>query len=218
MLLRAHEADAARPPLLAFDDAQRAWTRRAATDASAPLERALLAAGLDPEQVKRVAGRFGSEAGLRAAYSACISHAARARLLCPLLEDAAVGRCAAGGDAPCCRLGKRVLASLMGGGHGGGGSPERGAAAASGCIDLTADAGAVGARAAESSHTESDESEEEAEMAALVARLARQRRAREAAAHAAPRPGGAPAERRCELVLVLGLGLGLGLGSGLGLG
>ena len=199
MLLRAHQADAARPPLLAFDEAQRAWTRRAATDASAPLERALLAAGLDPEQVKRVAGRFGTEAGLRAAYSACISHAARARLLCPLLEDAAVGRCAAGGDAPCCRLGKGVLGSLMGGG----GSPERGAAAASGCIDLTADAGAVGARAAESDESES---EEEAEMAALVARLARQRKAREAAAHAAPRPGGAPAERRCELVLGLGLG------------
>ena len=97
-------------------------------------------------------------------------------------------------EAPCCRLGKGVLGSLMGGG----GSPERGAATASGCIDLTADAGAVGARAAESSHTESDESEEEAEMAALVARLARQRKAREAAAHAAPRPGGAPAERRCE--------------------
>ena len=38
MLLRAHQADAARPPLLAFDEAQRAWTRRAATDASAPLE------------------------------------------------------------------------------------------------------------------------------------------------------------------------------------
>ena len=203
MLLRAHQADAARPPLLAFDEAQRAWTRRAATEASAPLERALLAAGLDPEQVKRVAGRFGTEAGLRAAYSACISHAARARLLCPLLEDAAVGRCAAGGDAPCCRLGKGVLGSLMGGG----GSPVRGAAAASGCIDLTADAGAVGARAAESDESES---EEEAEMEALVARLARQRRAREAAAHAAPRPGGAPAERRCELVLGLGLGLGLG--------
>ena len=203
MLLRAHQADAARPPLLAFDEAQRAWTRRAATEASASLERALLAAGLDPEQVKRVAGRFGTEAGLRAAYSACISHAARARLLCPLLEDAAVGRCAAGGDAPCCRLGKGVLGSLMGGG----GSPERGAATASGCIDLTADAGAVGARAAESDESES---EEEAEMEALVARLARQRRAREAAAHAAPRPGGAPAERRCELVLGLGLGLGVG--------
>ena len=106
-------------------------------------------------------------------------------------------------EAPCCRLGKGVLGSLMGGG----GSPERGAATASGCIDLTADAGAVGARAAESDESES---EEEAEMEALVARLARQRRAREAAAHAAPRPGGAPAERRCELVLGLGLGLGLG--------
>ena len=208
MLLRAHQADAASPPLLAFDEAQRAWTRRAATDASAPLERALLAAGLDPEQVKRVTGRFGSEAGLRAAYRACISRAARARLLCPLLEDAAVGRCAAGGDAPCCRLGKGVLGSLMGGG----GSPERGAAAASGCIDLTADAGAVGARAAESA-----ESEEEAEMAALVARV-RQRKAREAAAQAAPLPDGAPAVRRCELVLGLGLGLGLGSGLGLGLG
>ena len=79
-------------------------------------------------------------------------------------------------EAPCCRLGKGVLGSLMGGG----GSPERGAATASGCIDLTADAGAVGARAAESDESES---EEEAEMEALVARLARQRRAREAALH-----------------------------------
>ena len=195
MLLRAHQADAASPQLLALHEAQRAWTRRAATDASAPLERALLAAGLGPEQMKRVAGRFGSEAGLRAAYRACTSHAARERLLCPLLEDAAVGRCAAGGDAPCCRLGKGVLVSLVGGG----GSTELGAAAASGCIDLTADVGAAGARAAES-----DESEDEAEMASFVERV-RQRKAREAAAQAAPPPGGAPAERRCELVLGSGL-------------
>ena len=40
MLLRAHQADAASSQLLALHEAQRAWTRRAATDASAPLERA----------------------------------------------------------------------------------------------------------------------------------------------------------------------------------
>jgi hypothetical protein len=54
-------------------------------------------------------------------------------------------------------------------------------------------------------------------MAALVARV-RQRKAHEAAAQAAPLPDGAPAGRRCELVLGLGLGLGLGSGLGLGLG
>ena len=144
MLLRAHQADAAALLLASTGAARMDAPRRHRRERprARPSPR-----GSTPS-VGRVAGRFGSEAGLRAAYSACISHAARARLLCPLLEDAAAGRCAAGGDAPCCRLGKGVLRSLMGGG----GSPERGAAAASGCIDLTADAGAMGARAAVESH------------------------------------------------------------------
>ena len=61
------------------------------------------------DAAERAAQREAEEQASRLAAEAA-QQAARERLLCPLLEE---GRCAAGGDAPCCRLGKAALAALL---------------------------------------------------------------------------------------------------------
>lgn len=213
MLQRAHKMTAG-ARLLTLDEARRKWKRSTASDASNSLERSLFRVGLNQAQMLRVAGRFGCETGLRTAYDACASQAARERLLCPLLEDASVGRCAAGDDALCCRLGKGVLASLLGAdaAHGRGAEPKRGqqmrgvAAASSGsagCIDLTDD---LPPAASTPDAEKSDFSGEE--MAQLSARLSGRTEV-EGAAPAQPAMRSSAVEpteeRRC--VLVLGSGL-----------